>query len=181
MTEIQTENHVKSKEVNLTKKTISSRIWISLVILGLMSAGALSYTYYTISYNKYMLRKGEEKTTVLELVSAFVSTYSGHRTAQTGVSLPVPATFRATALESFNKKRTEGHNIIVQMVGIPGLAIKTEPLDEQMATVVRSMTDQADISIWSDFIGSPGQERCLVISCETLPRLDRTRQASLFD
>jgi len=123
-----------------------------------VSAGALSYIYYSTSYDKYLVRKGEEKTTVLELVSAFVSTYSGHRTSQTGVSLPVPATFRATALESFNKKRTADHNIIVQMIGIPGLAIKTEPLDEQMATVVQSMSDQADISIWSDFIGVSGHE-----------------------
>ncbi len=166
MTEIQTENHLKSKEDNLTNKKISSGIWISLFILGLVSTAALSYTYYSISYDRYLLRKGEEKKTVLELVSAFVSTYSGHRAGHSGEhknpviisALPVPATFRAAALESFNKKRTEGHNVVVQMVGVPGLAIKTKPLDEQMATIVQSMSDQGGTSIWSDFIGLSGHE-----------------------
>ncbi|MCH8239442.1 MAG: DUF3365 domain-containing protein, partial [Proteobacteria bacterium] len=158
MTGIETENFVESQEEKSENKNTSPRIWISLVILALITSGSLSYTYYSSSYEKYLLRKSEEITTVIELVAAFVSTYSEHRTGQTGVSLPVPATFRAAALEIFDKKRTAGNKLTVQMVGLPGLAIKTEPSDEQMTTVVQSMSGGTESTIWTDFIGGPGHE-----------------------
>lgn len=78
--------------------------WLLLLFLILSAAiSAVVGTYfYNVSLKAFVVQKADEKATALELVSAFVTTYSSVR-SQFGQNAPVPATFRAHSIESFNK------------------------------------------------------------------------------
>src|SRR5581483_3613250 len=64
---------------------------------------ATAYGFYYFSVNWFKEHKSNEKITALQLVDAFVTNYSSIR-SQVGQAAPVPATFRAHAIESFNKQ-----------------------------------------------------------------------------
>lgn len=80
--------------------------------------------------------KTREEATVLRLVDSFVSTYSGIRSSNLGMTAPVPATFRAHSMASFNESAADGDAIKATMVGVAGKSIKTEPLDTKMAEAI---------------------------------------------
>ena len=64
---------------------------IYLTLAGAISAAVASY-FYNTSLQSFLAQKTAEKATALQLVDAFVTTYSRFR-SQFGQDAPVPATF----------------------------------------------------------------------------------------
>jgi len=69
---------------------------------------AVGCGFYYFSLNWFQEHKSSEKITALQLVDAFVTNYSAVR-SQFGKDAPVPASFRAHAIEAFNKQNGRGN------------------------------------------------------------------------
>jgi diguanylate cyclase (GGDEF)-like protein/PAS domain S-box-containing protein len=110
-----------------------------LVHLGLCAAlsVAIGYGFYYFSVNWFKEHKSNEKITALQLVDAFVTNYSAIR-SQLGQAAPVPASFRAHAIEAFNKKNGNNSEFRLAWVGRPGREIVTPPTDAQMAQTIEA-------------------------------------------
>ena len=93
---------------------------------------AVGYGFYHFSLNWFKEHKSSEKVIALQLVDAFVTNYSAIR-AQFGPGAPVPASFRAHAIEAFNKQNGDNSEFRLSSVGRPGREIVTPPADAQMA------------------------------------------------
>ena len=89
------------------------------------------------------MQKAEEKTTALRLVDAFVTNYSTLR-ARLGPSAPVPATFRAHAIDSFNEQVNSGSKLRLRWVGREGRQISTPPSDPDMAATIEAFAALTD-------------------------------------
>lgn len=129
-----------------------------LIALCGVAAIATGFIHYFYNVESYKNRKIEEKTTVLELTNAFVSVYSGIRKELTDGAGPVPATFRAHAFDKFNKGVKDNRILNVQMVGVPGKAIKIEPKGDDLKRIISGMAAQAKPQTWTNFVGGSGQE-----------------------
>jgi PAS domain S-box-containing protein len=103
----------------------------------LLAAG-VGYGFFASNLSWFKEHKSEEKITALQLVDAFVNTYSARRAKLSAVDAPVPATFRADSIATFNKAQGGDSIFNLQMVGFPGREIKTPPLDAAMASTIRS-------------------------------------------
>jgi len=110
-------------------------------LLHLSLCAALSvtvgYGFYHFSLNWYKEHKSSEKIIALQLVDAFVTNYSAIR-AQFGTNAPVPASFRAHAIEAFNKQNGDNSDFRLASVGRPGREIVTPPTDAQMARTIEA-------------------------------------------
>jgi diguanylate cyclase (GGDEF)-like protein/PAS domain S-box-containing protein len=93
---------------------------------------AVGYGFYYFSLNWFKDHKSAEKITALQLVDAFVANYAAIR-SQFGESAPVPASFRAHAIEAFNKQNGDNSDFRLRSVGMPGREIATPPTDGRMA------------------------------------------------
>jgi diguanylate cyclase (GGDEF)-like protein/PAS domain S-box-containing protein len=93
---------------------------------------AVGYGFYYFSLNWFKDHKSAEKITALQLVDAFVANYAAIR-SQFGESAPVPASFRAHAIEAFNKQNSDNSDFRLRSVGMPGREIATPPTDGRMA------------------------------------------------
>jgi len=133
---------------------------VSCFFLALVFAGILSGGYYLTSSYKFNTAIVESKKTILDIVTAFVSTYSQQRTANSSLHLLVPASLRALSLELFDEEKSVnfGVGMQIKMVGLQGLAIKTEPVDEQVATTLGQMAQTPSPLVWSGYIGGVGEE-----------------------
>src|ERR1700694_337603 len=98
---------------------------------------AVGYGFYYFSLNWFKEHKSSEKIIALQLVDAFVTNYSAIR-SQFGQSAPVPASFRAHAIEAFNKKNGDNSEFHLASVGRPGREILTPPSDAQMARTIEA-------------------------------------------
>ena len=78
---------------------------------------AVGYGFYFFSLTWFKEHKSAEKIIALQLVDAFVTNYSAIR-SQFGKDAPVPASFRAHAIEAFNKLR-------VACIVLIGAAVRT--------------------------------------------------------
>ncbi|HEY1505686.1 MAG TPA: ATP-binding protein [Stellaceae bacterium] len=108
-----------------------------LCLCQLLAAG-VGYGFYVSNLSWFKEHKSEEKITALQLVDAFVNTYSAQRAKLSANDAPVPATFRADAIGAFNLAHGDDGIFNLQMVGFPGREIKTPPLDESMASTISS-------------------------------------------
>jgi PAS domain S-box-containing protein len=108
-----------------------------LCLCQLLAAG-VGYGFYVSNLSWFKEHKSEEKITALQLVDAFVNTYSAQRAKLSANDAPVPATFRADAIGAFNLAHGDDGIFNLQMVGFPGREIKTPPLDDSMASTIRS-------------------------------------------
>src|ERR1700726_617518 len=97
----------------------------------------VGYGFYYFSLNWFKEHKSSEKIIALQLVEAFVTNYSAIR-SQFGQSAPVPASFRAHAIEAFNKQNGDNSDFHLASVGRPGREILTPPTDTQMARTVEA-------------------------------------------
>jgi methyl-accepting chemotaxis protein len=113
-----------------------------LVLSGAISAAVATY-FYNVTLKTFVAQKAEEKATALELVSAFVTTYSSVR-SQLGQNAPVPATFRAHSIETFNKKLGSDSPFKLRWVGRQGRHITTPPVDTEMARAIEAFASTAD-------------------------------------
>ena len=82
------------------------------MLAGLISAAVASF-FYTSSLRTFITQKAEEKATTLQLVDAFVTNYTRVR-SQFGENAPVPATFRAHSIETFNKLLGENSSFVLR-------------------------------------------------------------------
>jgi len=76
-----------------------------LLCFSAVLAVSVVYGVYQFSLGAFTTAKTEETTTALQLIDAFVNTYSDERVKLGAAEAPVPATFRAHAIELFNKAR----------------------------------------------------------------------------
>src|SRR6202163_1602322 len=110
-------------------------------LLHLALCAALSvtvgYGFYHFSLNWFKEHKSSEKIIALQLVDAFVTNYSAIR-AQFGTNAPVPASFRAHAIEAFNKQNGDNSEFRLASVGRPGREIVTPPTDDRMARTIEA-------------------------------------------
>src|SRR5580658_7881568 len=110
-----------------------------LVHLGICAALSIGVGcgFYYLSLNWFQEHKSSEKITALQLVDAFVTNYSALR-SQLGSAAPVPASFRAHAIEAFNKQNGQNSEFRLASVGRPGREILTGPSEEKMAEAVEA-------------------------------------------
>src|SRR6202790_4778775 len=110
-------------------------------LLHLSLCAALSvtvgYGFYRFSLNWFEEHKSREKIIALQLVDAFVTNYSAVR-SQFAKDAPVPASFRAHAIEAFNKQNGDNSDFRLASVGRPGREIVTPPTDAQMARTIEA-------------------------------------------
>src|SRR5438105_12401097 len=85
-----------------------------LFCLGL--SAVVGFGFYHSNLNSFKQHKSEEKVTALQLVDAFVTTYSVIR-AQMAPNSPVPATFRAHSIERFNEEKGSASDFTLRWVG----------------------------------------------------------------
>ncbi|HXR86313.1 MAG TPA: ATP-binding protein [Stellaceae bacterium] len=108
-----------------------------LCLCQLLAAG-IGYGFYASNLSWFKEHKSEEKITALQLVDAFVNTYTALRTQLSANGAPVPATFRADSIAAFNKAHGDASVFDLRWVGFPGREIKTPPLDAATADTIRS-------------------------------------------
>ena len=111
-----------------------------LCLCQLLAAG-VGYGFYASNLGWFKEHKSEEKITALQLVDAFVNTYSALRTQLSARDAPVPASFRANAIGAFNLAHGDDSIFNLQMVGLPGREIKTPPVDAAMSAMIRSFAE----------------------------------------
>jgi len=102
-----------------------------------MLSAAVAYGFHHFSVNWFVEHKSDEKVIALRLVDAFVTNYSAIR-SQFGQNAPVPASFRAHAIEAFNKRASDNSDFRLRSVGRPGREIVTPPTDARMAEVIEA-------------------------------------------
>ncbi len=117
---------------------------------------AVGYGFYYFSLNWFKEHKSSEKITALQLVDAFVTNYSAVR-SQFGNGAPVPASFRAHAIEAFNKQNGQNSEFRLASVGRPGREILTGPSDEKMAKTVEAFAAMPNPKPASEFLDVNGQ------------------------
>jgi signal transduction histidine kinase len=98
---------------------------------------AIGWGFYYSNLNWFKQHKSEEKITALQLVDAFVTTYSAIR-SQFGADGPVPATFRAHSIERFNQQSGSESDFRLRWVGRQGREIVTAPADPEMARTIET-------------------------------------------
>src|SRR6185437_10064754 len=111
--------------------------FVSYLCLSAIISAALAYGGYYLSREWFTRSKSEEKLTALQLVDAFVADYSDNRGKFMSGDAPVPATYRAHAIERFNKMRDSADALRLLMVGPAGRAIAIPPSDDDMAQTIR--------------------------------------------
>jgi len=129
-----------------------------LVHLGICAALSVGVAcgFYYLSLNWFEQHKSSEKITALQLVDAFVTNYSAVR-SQLGQSAPVPASFRAHAIEAFNKQNTNNVEFRLASVGRPGREIVTAPSDARMAEAIEALAGSADPKPISEMLDVNGE------------------------
>jgi PAS domain-containing protein len=115
---------------------------IYLALAGLIGAGVGSY-FYNSGLETFVAQKSAEKVTALQLVDAFVTTYSRLR-SEFGPGAPVPATFRAHSIESFNQRLGANSALLLRWVGRQGRQIATAPVDADMAQAIEEFAAASD-------------------------------------
>ena len=98
---------------------------------------AVGCGFYYLSLNWFKEHKSNEKIIALQLVDSFVTKYSAIR-SQFGSDAPVPATFRAQAIEAFNKQNGNSSEFRLRWVGRGGREIVTAPTDARMAEAIEA-------------------------------------------
>jgi len=121
-------------------------------------SAAVGYGFYGSNLSWFKINKGEEKTSALQLVNAFVTTYSDVRSHFLAGDAPVPATFRAHAIDKFNQSRDSGSVLRLSMVGVRGREIATPPADESTAAAIDAFLSEATpapTTAFADVNGEP--------------------------
>ena len=115
-------------------------------------AVGVGYGVYQFSLGAFTTSKSEEKVTALQLVDAFVTTYSNERSKFGAADATVPATFRAHSIDLFNKARQGGDALRLVWVGRAGREIKTAPTDVQMADTIEAFAREPSLRPQSSFL-----------------------------
>src|ERR1700720_2697201 len=118
---------------------------------------AVGYGFYFFSLNWFKEHKSNEKIIALQLVDAFVTNYSAIR-SQFGKDAPVPASFRAHAIEAFNKQNGYNSEFRLASVGRPGREILTPPTDARMAETIEAFAATPNPKPVSELLDVNGEQ-----------------------
>jgi signal transduction histidine kinase len=136
----------------LWRKHLNLRGYVAYVLLCVVLSAAVGYGFYHSNLGWFRINKGEEKTSALQLVNAFVTTYSDVRKQYLSGDAPVPATYRAHAIDKFNETRGANGSLRLSMVGVPGREIVTPPSDKAMADAIRQFLVEANPQPRTEFL-----------------------------
>ncbi|HUL05406.1 MAG TPA: ATP-binding protein [Candidatus Acidoferrum sp.] len=125
------------------KQHFSVKGYAAFFVLCAALSAAVGYGFYSSNLSWFKINKGEEKTSALQLVNAFVTTYSDVRGHFLVGDAPVPATFRARAIDKFNQSSTADATLRLSMVGVRGREIVTAPADEATAAAIDAFLVEA--------------------------------------
>lgn len=123
------------------KQFFRSRSALGLLIYLLLCVGLSSVSgagFYYSNLNSFKQHKSEEKVTALQLVDAFVTTYSAITTKNGAIVSAVPAEFRAHAIARFNQEKGKDSNFTLRWVGREGREIATPPGDSKTAATIEA-------------------------------------------
>src|SRR5712664_2984669 len=129
---------------------------LHLGVCAILSA-AVAYGFHYFSLNWFVEHKSGEKIIALRLVDAFVTNYSAIR-SQFGQNAPVPASFRAHAIEAFNKRAPDNSDFRLRSVGRPGREIVTPPTDARMAEVIEAFAATPNPKAVSELLDINGEQ-----------------------
>jgi signal transduction histidine kinase len=142
----------KSNDIVAFLRSRAGGSFIKFALLCAVISAAFGYGIYNLSLRNYIATKSEEKVTALELVDAFVRSYSSVRESSLNRASPVPATFRAHSIELFNRLHGSDHVLKLLLVGRPGRSIQTPPADAAMAETVESFATTGNLAPVSRFL-----------------------------
>src|SRR4051794_19509034 len=128
------------------RRFLSSRTGRGYVVyLGVCAAlsCAVGLGFFYLSLGWFKAHKSEEKFIALRLVDAFVNDYSAIR-SRLGPDAPVPATFRAHAIEEFNRRAPSGEEFKLRWVGRQGRQIAIPPSDHKMAQAIEAFVGKSN-------------------------------------
>src|SRR5215470_6389283 len=129
---------------NFVRSRSGRMLLFYLALSGMIGAGVGGY-FYNTNLETFIAQKSAEKVTALQLVDAFVTTYSRTR-AEFGPGAPVPATFRAHSIETFNQRLGSNSAFMLRWVGRQGRQIATAPVDADMAKAIEEFAATTDRS-----------------------------------
>src|SRR6201984_3221840 len=127
----------KLSSLELFMRSRSGRGFLLHLGVCAMLSAAVGYGFHYFSLNWFMEHKSGERIIAVRLVDACVTNYSAVR-SQFGPNAPVPASFRAHAIEIFNKRVGDNSEFRLRSVGRPGREIVTPPTDARMAEVIEA-------------------------------------------
>jgi PAS domain S-box-containing protein len=120
-------------------------------------AVAVAYGVYDLGLRWFQQTKSEEQLTALQLVDAFVADYSDNRGKFMSGEAPVPATFRAHAIERFNHARDAAGALRLVMVGPAGREIAIAPSDADMTRSIERFGREAKPTPETRFVELNGE------------------------
>jgi len=134
----------------------SCRAWFLLLGLALLSSAAAGGALYRSNIHWFETNKLEETATALRLVEAMVANYTDVRSFMLSDKAPVPAAFRAHAIERFNAARDGDHQLYLDWLGVPGREIASAPADEATAAAIRRAAETGQTAPRSEWLAQGG-------------------------
>jgi PAS domain S-box-containing protein len=131
--------------------------YMAFAVLCAVLATAVGYGFYSSSVNWFQTTTGQQKATALGLVDAFVTTYTAARADHLASGAPVPATFRQSAIERFNKGRAADDSFRLQWVGAEGREIATPPGDALTAAIIEGFAHEANPQPQTMYVDGDGE------------------------
>ena len=118
-----------------------------------MLSAAVGYGFHYFSLNWFMEHKSDEKIIALRVVT----NYSAVR-SQFGPNAPVPASFRAHAIDAFNKRVGDNSDFRLRSVGRRGREILTPPTDARMAEAIEAFAATPNPKPVSELLDINGEQ-----------------------
>jgi hypothetical protein len=134
-----------------------------------MLSAAVGYGFHYFSLNWFMEHKSDEKIIALRVVT----NYSAVR-SQFGPNAPVPASFRAHAIDAFNKRVGDNSDFRLRSVGRRGREILTPPTDARMAEAIEAFAATPNPKPVSELLDVNGEQMFRT----SIPPWRRNRAAS---
>jgi PAS domain S-box-containing protein len=131
--------------------------FLTFLCCTVMISAAIGYGLHYVALRSFVQAKSEEQLTALRLVDAFVADYSENRGKFLNDDAPVPATFRAHAIERFNRESDAANTLHLVMVGPPGRAIAIPPGDSDVAAAIERFTKAAHPTPETRFVTLNGE------------------------
>jgi signal transduction histidine kinase len=123
----------------------SGRLFLFFLALCAVGSAAFGVVHYRGHLNAFVAAKFAENSRMLRLEEAFVGHYSEVRGEFLGQQAPVPASFRAYAIDRFN---AEGDPALGRLswVGLPGREMRVPPRDRETADILVEAAKANDVS-----------------------------------
>jgi len=120
--------------------------FLQLAAIAALTGLLLGALVYSTSVERFTADKTSEANAMLALTSNFVSTYAEIRGTHMIKDAPVPAEFRASAIQAFNENMDVSSGLVALMVGVPDREIKTAPADADMAAMLGKMVQEKEFT-----------------------------------